>query len=175
MSSSTRESRGCGWGPDAACGQTQGSRAPSRGMALPRDAQAWPDLHQRPGTNPSTNRALRVCVRPDGGCLRMQWPDAQFAWSTLTHAHGPNQGLRASLLVSTHSDVKDTPFVLCSHLARDPSLTLLPLASPSVWVCLPHSCSSSSFGPISSVDPSKQPQLNLFCIPTVPEIHRPRA
>ena len=149
-------------------------------MALPRDAQTWPDLHEWPGTKRNTDSELCVCVRPDGvGASALRGPGAQLAWPTMTHARGPSQGLSASLLVSTHSGLKDQPFVLCSCLAGDPSLTFLALACPSFWVRLPHSCSSSTQPPVLVIfplwDPSRQPQLSFFCIPIVPKIHQPCA
>ena len=121
---------------------------------------AWPSLGTpRPGQTCTSGQgpnpaAVRVRQARWCGRLRTRGPDAQFAWPMLTHARGPNQGLRASLLVSAHSGLKDQPFVLCSRLAGDPSLTFLPLASPSFWarlplLLIPHS--ASSFGRISSV------------------------
>lgn len=141
--------------------------------AEPR-AGAWPSLGTpRPGQTCTNGQgpnpaAVRVCQARWCGRLRTRWPDAQFAWSMLTHARGPNQGLRASLLVSTHSGLKDQPFVLCSRLAGDPSLTFLPLASlPSGLASL--SCSSSTPPPVLVVfplwDPSRQPQLYLCVFP----------
>ncbi|CAN0265696.1 unnamed protein product, partial [Rangifer tarandus platyrhynchus] len=92
-------------------------------MALPRVAQAWPDLHKRPGTNPSTDRALRVCVRPDavsaatvqgqerlrppragssGVCAEGHLPAAENIRQTQCHQAGPSAAQRGQL---RHADV----------------------------------------------------------------------
>lgn len=157
--------RGTSWGRVGGliqlAGRHRGAEPEQGHMALPRDAQTWPDLHQRPGTKPSRCACVqaRWCGR-----LRTRWPDAQFAWSMLTHARGPNQGLRASLL-GLNALWFEGP-ALCSLLTpcQRPFPDIPPLASlPSGLASL--SCSSSTPPPVLVIfplwDPSRQPQLYL--------------
>ena len=103
--------------PGPTCTNGQGPNAiPTASCACASGQMAWAPLH-------TGARCPAGLVHADSR------PRPQPAWSTLTHARGPSQGLRASLLVSTHSGWKDQPFVLCSCLAGDPSRTLLPSAT----------------------------------------------
>ena len=124
------EAQGRAWEACSRLRADTGELSPEQGRGPPLGC---PDLARPARTardqTQYRQRAVRVRQARWRGRLCTRGPGAQLAWSTLTHARGPSQGLRASLLVSTHSGWKDQPFVLCSCLAGDPSRTLLPLAT----------------------------------------------